>query len=181
MNKEKRLPASPKNRPASERAVENLQKHSDEALKGLFEVAVDVDDIAPDAERDGLIPAAVLMHAKKRLLKAQIPITDDWLCPTLWVIVDSVKSSDGLTYAVNLQMELNDFDDIQREPAVPSYGPVWQKRVLLMVEAEGLLGVYAFVDDLADEFARAYHSANGTQPPKAHPEPKRNTRRKSAR
>lgn len=140
-----------------------------ETLRGLAGVAVTIEDIAPEAERDGLTESQLQADVESRLRQAGIHVlTEDERLhtpghPTLSVHVGTFKMGD--VYSLCIEVTLKQVVMLKRNPHIESLVETWATRGVGTGGAFQLQGVRKGVIMKVGEFITAYRSVN----PKARP------------
>jgi len=136
-------------------------------LAGLQGVRVVIEDLSPDAERDGLSKPTLQTDVELKLRQAGITVLtretgnpapgDPWL----YLNVATVKRSTGL-YAFNVYLKLNQDVRLTRAPSTMMSAVTWDA-----LGTVGIVGSEPFsstvrgvVKDQVDQFINAYLAAN---------------------
>ncbi len=148
--------------PASE---SRARFHPDQkaSLTGLPGVFVVVEDVAPEAARDGLTTALVRQDVLTRLRAAGVPLltravwlkTPGW--PRLSVVVAAYKSRLGV-YAVYLSVRLRQVVALKRFPAVEMAATTWSDEFVAVARPKHLSAVRRYLGVLIDRFIRAWRA-----------------------
>lgn len=142
------------------------QKISQEdALRGLSGVSVFVDQINPEAQRDGLARGQLQTDVEVRLRKAGISVLPNAdpetpLFPQLYVKVRVVKRREFNLYAFSITVQVNDFVDLRRKPTRSAVVTVWDTDTAGSVGTDKIRTVRDAVGDLVDEFINHYLAQN---------------------
>lgn len=136
-----------------------------ESLRGLQGVRVTVEDIDPEAKRDGLTKSQIQRVVELELRKAGIKVLteEEWFSipssAILSVNVNTDKSSDG-PYSFNISLELVQRVALFRNPYFARLAPTWDTGSVGTVEASNLRNIYDSVKDTVDIFINDYLSVN---------------------
>ena len=128
-----------------------------DSLRGIGPIAVGVENMYPETERDGLTQRGLQTAVELRLRRNGIPLDDTFRY--FYVRVTTLKNDAGGFYAFNLTAEL-------KQPVTASNGVViiaatWATPGLLgMVRTENLRDVRDDVLDAVDEFSNDYLAVN---------------------
>ncbi len=135
-------------------------------LKGLGEVYVLVEELKPDAERDGLSRSQLQTDAEGRLRRAGIRLLkqEETLntpgTPTLYIRVTTSKSDGGM-YAFSIEVRFQQSVFLDREPTIFHFSaPTWETSTVGTVGADNLRTVMDIVRNAVDRFVNAYGSVN---------------------
>lgn len=140
-----------------------------ETLRGLAGVAVTIEDIAPGAERDGLLESQLQADVEGKLRQAGIRVlTGDERqrtpgTPTLSVRVGTYKSGD--LYSLCIELSLLQATVLKRDPHLERLTATWRARGVGSGGARRLHDARRVVAGYIDRFINAYLSVN----PRAHP------------
>lgn len=140
-----------------------------ETLRGLVGVAVTIEDLAPDAERDGLTENQLQADVEHQLRQAGIRVLmDDERrrtpgTPVLSVRVGTYKSGD--VYSLCIELSLLQATVLKREPHLERLTATWRARGVGSGGARRLHDARRVVAGYIDRFISAYLSVN----PSAHP------------
>jgi putative peptidoglycan binding protein len=156
-------------------------KYARATLRGLSGVAVIVESMDPEAERDGLMKSQVQTEVELRLRQAGIRVLsrEDRLTtpgkPFLYINIHASKRSDINLYAYYVTVELNQSAWLDRDPAidVPA-ATTWSISGGGSVGGQRLRSVREDVLDYVDRFINAYLAENpeqaiGRQPSRSEP------------
>jgi hypothetical protein len=135
------------------------------SLAGLPGVFVVVEDVAPQAARDGLTRAIIRRDVLTRLRAAGVPLltrakwlkTPGW--PMLSVVVSAYKSRHGV-YAAYLGVRLRQVVSLKRLPDVDLAGTTWKAEFVAVARPNHLSAVRRYLGVLIDRFIRAWRAAN---------------------
>ncbi len=146
--------------------LERLDQLQRPSLAGLTGVYVVVEDIEPDAERDGLAQSTLRTDVELKLRQAGMRVLskDEWLAatgfPNLYLNVNTLKDRMG-TYAFCIDLVLKQEVRLTRNPAITFRGITWEAAgVVGTVGPENLHRVRDHVRDRVDKFINAYLAAN---------------------
>jgi len=135
-------------------------------LRGLPGVEVVVEDMEPDAERDGLRKSVLQTAVELRLRSNGIKVLtqEDAIAATprmayLYVKVTAYKNSDGL-YAFSPRVELKEVAFLHSNPPMLTPASTWQAFLVGTAGATYLRGVQDGVLELVDEFCNDFLRAN---------------------
>ena len=140
-----------------------------ETLRGLAGVAVTIEDIAADAERDGLTENQLQADVEGQLRQAGIRVlTEDERLrtpgtPTLSVRVGTYKSGD--VYSLCIELSLLQATVLKRDPHLERLTATWRARGVGSGGARRLHEARRVVAGYIDRFITAYLSVN----PRARP------------
>ncbi|MFQ5875317.1 MAG: hypothetical protein ACE5JL_16175 [Dehalococcoidia bacterium] len=136
-------------------------------LSGLFGVEVVVENIKPEAERDGLTRAALQTDVELRLRQAGIRVLTKTQGlrtpgrPWLYLNVSTLKRSDG-SYAYHASLGLKEYVRLERAPSRVELAETWQ--TLGIIGTVGIQRLHTVVReavrDMVDAFINAYLAAN---------------------
>ncbi|MBU0515353.1 MAG: hypothetical protein KJ621_11330 [Proteobacteria bacterium] len=135
------------------------------SLKGLPGVFLVVEDITPQAERDGLTRRLIRGDVAARLGRAGVKLLSraQWVRtpgrPMLSVIVAAYKSKFGF-YGVYLSVRLRQVTLLQRDPAVATATATWSSDFLVVVRSGQLSNIRRKLTELIDHFIQAYWAVN---------------------
>ncbi len=135
------------------------------SLKGVTAVAVLVEPMTPDAERDGLTKDQLQTDIELRLRKAGINVASLPLPETGWAYlylsVHARKYPEVQTYSVALSLQFRQWVILERDPGVRAPATTWG------TSSSGLMGsrvirnlVRDGVADAVDKFINAYLEQN---------------------
>ena len=143
-----------------------------DVLRGLAGVAVAVNDLKQEVERDGLLKAQLQTDVELRLRKAGIRVLteDQWFIepgqPTLSVIVALYKGADPKiidVYAKSVKVVLRQNVLLSRKPSTIIRGAItWESSLAVGVSNSTILqkDIRDTVADRVDEFINAFLAAN---------------------
>lgn len=139
-------------------------------LAGLRRVALQVEPVNADAERDGLLPEELRTVAAAALGAAGIEVVDTSHlfadvpgAPFLHLDVMTIRL-DG-RYAYSVRLELWQAVRLERAPAVIALGATWcSAQVVGTVEAERVAHVKDAVRAAVEEFTRDWATVSGAGP-----------------
>jgi len=136
-----------------------------ETLAGLTGVGVLVEEMNPDAEKDGLARSTLQTDVELKLRQAGIRVLskDEWLAapgrPSLYLNVNTFSRT-GL-YAYCILLKVKQRVTLIRNLATTSWGTTWDSRGFMgTVGADNLHTVRDDVRDQVDQFINAYLAAN---------------------
>ncbi len=138
-------------------------------LVGLKGVEVVVEEVDPEAERDGLVKSTLQTEVELKLRQAGILVLSRTQAgstpgnPWLYLRVSAVKGSGTLQrlYVFSVSLELNQIVRLDRNPSVITFARTWSARGFIgTVGAANLSSVRESVRDRVDEFINAYLAAN---------------------
>ncbi len=141
------------------------KKEEIESLRGLQGVRIRVEDIDPEAERDGLTKSQIQRVVESELRKAGIKVLTEkeWFSipsgAILSVNVNTDKSSHG-PYSFNISVELVQRVALFRNPYFARLAPTWNTGSVGTVGASNLRNIYGSVKDTVDIFINDYLSVN---------------------
>jgi hypothetical protein len=131
-------------------------------LAGLKPISVEVEGLAPIAEKNGLAGAALQADAERRLRQAGIPVTSDadaYLYVN--VTVADPGASSPLPYVVNVTLMQEVTLPRGLQARTPLQAPTWWVSRLGLVDPGRLrAAVTDRVAEFVDQFIRAYQSVN---------------------
>ena len=136
-----------------------------ESLRGLQGVRVTVEDIDPEAERNGLTKSQIQVVVESELRKAGIKVLteEEWSSTPgsaiLYGNVNTHKSSHG-PYSFNISVELVQRVALFRNPYFARSAPTWNTGSVGTVGASNLRNIYDSVKDTVDIFINDYLSVN---------------------
>jgi len=128
-------------------------------LKGIKEVEVVVEDMSPEAEKDGLTRDQLQTDVELRLRKAGIRVTSGAVA-FLYVIAHPMKHPRGF-YAYSIHVMVEEMVSLERDPSISLVGTTWRS-----TGGVGIVGVKVLkslrdrVSDQVDEFINAYFDQN---------------------
>ena len=140
------------------------------SLRGLKGIAVVVEALQPDAERDGLHKDQIKTDIELKLRQAGIRVltTEESFktpgSPYLYVNLNTTKN-DVLygalsTYAFALQVALKQDVTLTRDSDFKGSAPTWEMHTLGTVGANNLPDVRRILGDLVDRFSNDYLAEN---------------------
>lgn len=136
-------------------------------LAGLTGVEVVVEDMDPDAEREGLAKTTLRTDVELKLRQAGIRIltvTERLAAPGmpyLYLRVATLRDEAvGGLYAINIALEVNQEVRLTRNPTTTAYAPTWGAGAVGLYSARKLPTARDVVRDFADQFINAYLAAN---------------------
>ena len=136
-----------------------------DTLRGLTGVHVVVEELRPEAVKDGLSKDAIEERVVQRLWDAgiQVLMKDQWTlaagAPYLYLNVNAVKSSDLYVYAVDLQ--LNQTVKLERLPSVAVAATTWATGCRVgAVSADSVRILAGVAAQSVDRFIDDYRAAN---------------------
>jgi hypothetical protein len=138
-----------------------------QTLIGLTGVRVVVEEIRPDAARDGLLKTALQTAVEFKLRLAGIRVLTDieWSqrpgTPVLYVNVQTTKMTDK-TYVFRSAVSLHQGVRLIREPTVVVQAATWTTGYIGSIATSNLRTVQDRVADQTDDFINAYLAVNGT-------------------
>ncbi len=139
-----------------------------DTLRGLNGVHVVVEELRPEAVKDGLSKDAIEERVVQRLWDAGIRVLmeDQWTiaagAPYLYLNVNAVKSRDLYVYAVDLQ--LNQTVKLERLPTVAVAATTWATGCRVGAVSADSVGVLAQVAaQSVDRFIEDYRAANSAE------------------
>jgi len=130
-------------------------------LRGVDSVMVTVEEMKPDAERDGLRTTQIQTDVELRLRQSGIKVDSSSRC-LLYVNVDTLKLDTGL-YSFNIEVEFNQEVMLLRDPTITNLAPTWSVTMIGHAGADKLRNVRSFVIDLVERFIDAYREQNPKQ------------------
>lgn len=130
-----------------------------ETLKGLKGIAVLVEDLTPDAERDGITKSQLQTDVELRLRQSGILVTQT-ASEYLYVNVNALKSRETTGYVYSVQLDFMQPVAILRTGQRASAGTWDVGTVGLVPVARASQVVRETVRDRVDEFINAYLSVN---------------------
>jgi len=136
-----------------------------ESLRGLKGVEVIVEDIKPEAERDGLTRNHVKVAVELEIRKAGIKILtrEESLSmpgsPYLYVNVNLFKHKPGV-YAFNIFIGCHQTVALLRNSSIITHAPTWTRRTVGMIAMPNLRDLYAFIKDDINIFINDYLTVN---------------------
>lgn len=135
-------------------------------LAGLTGVRVEVEDIAADAEREGLTESDLQRDIEMKLQQAGIRVFTEaeWRTapgkPTLNLEVRTLKP-DTKTYVVSITLELEQEVRLARDATVNVSATTWSAPPRLGIVAAGhFSSIRRDVREIVDQFIQAYLAAN---------------------
>lgn len=136
-----------------------------ETLRGLPGVAVVIEPLHPDTERDGLTQRQLLTEVEQQLKDAGIRVLtqEEWKntpgAPYLYVNVAALKKSYGL-YAYAIEVCLNQLVTLIRNQQLQEFAETWETREVGTVGKERLPTVRKSVAAHVAVFIRDYFAVN---------------------
>ena len=127
-------------------------------LKGLTTLRVRVEELEPDAERDGLTASQILTDVELRLQKAGLMVSDS-ANEILYVRVNARNSQQGF-YSYSIRVEVLQAARLVRDPKILWGALTWSDGTIGMVGAANLKQVRDGVADIVDKFITAYLEQN---------------------
>ena len=139
--------------------------NSRKTLTGLTQFFVLVENLAEDAEHDGLSRTQIQTDVELRLRQAGIPVVDssrawDAGYPYLYVSVQTHKSQRGASYAWVLEVHLTQSVALVRNPSIISLAPTWGTGQFGSVGVDKLPSLRDNIRDLVDRFINAFLAEN---------------------
>jgi len=150
------------------------REHARRTLQGLKGVRVVVEDIEPDAERDGLTQRELQANVELRLRRAGIAaLTEKQLLeapgmPVLYVKIDTRKGQSERTkglYAYSVHVGLYQLVRLSRDNRIAAGAETWYTAGVNVVESNHLRTVREDATEKVDQFINAYLAANPKAPP----------------
>jgi hypothetical protein len=143
---------------ATARVAATDESDERQTLKGLKIIAVQVDALRPDVERDGLTQAQIKADVEQRLRQSGIQVNDG-ASAILVVNVNAVLAGQEGTpfYAVSVQFDLQQDVVVRGLDATAS---TWSIGGIAAVGRTNLPMVRDFVRSKVDKFIEAYFSVN---------------------
>ena len=139
-----------------------------DTLRGLTGVHVVVEELRPEAVKDGLSKEAIEERVVQRLWDAGVRVLmeDQWTiaagAPYLYLNVNAVKSRDLYVYAVDLQ--LNQTVILERAPSVAVAATTWGTGCRVgAVAAESVPILAQVAAQSVDRFIQDYRAANAAE------------------
>jgi hypothetical protein len=137
-------------------------------LKGIPSIRVIVEDLDPDAERDGLTKDQLQTDVELRLRRAGIMVTSaplesggSYLYLNVNVNTKALHpSAPILYYAVNIHLEFHQAVSLRRNPGILIFASTWSVGGVMVVGIQRLRGVRDDVADLVDKFINVYLEQN---------------------
>ena len=140
------------------------------SLRGLKGIAVVVEALQPDAERDGLHKDQIKTDVELKLRQAGIRVltTEESFktpgSPYLYVNLNTTKN-DVLygafsTYAFSIQVALKQDVTLTRDSDLKGSAPTWETHTLGIVGATNLQDTRRVLGDLLDRFSNDYLAEN---------------------
>jgi len=135
------------------------------SLRSLTGVAVTVEAMDPEAERDGLTSTQLQTDVELRLRNAGIQILPDVKnqdaseAPDLYVKVNAIKSELG-SYALTISVSLRQWMVLKDNPDVRIFAPTWTTSAMAIIGEQRLWKVRGYVVDQVDKFIRVYYVMN---------------------
>lgn len=140
--------------------VNALDSGSRESLRGMFGLAVVIEEVSPDASTDGLSQEAIRSAVEQTLRAKGIRLlterTRSGSSPYLYVSVNTLKEELGL-YAYSVTVDLKQFVGLLSMKNKKTWGTTWSTSVIGMVRQENLSQIIAdavepLVKDFTDDF-----------------------------
>jgi len=129
------------------------------SLKGVDSVQVAVENMRPDAERDGLTSSQIQTDVELRLRQSGIKVDSSSPC-MLYVRVSTLRNDDG-RYAFNILVSLEQPVMLQRNPKiVQPFASTWNVAEIGTAGATRLRDVRSAVIDEVNKFISAYLEEN---------------------
>lgn len=154
--------------PAQEPVATSPHVVARDTLRGLNGVHVVVEELRPDAVKDGLTKDAIEEKVVQRLWDAGVRVLmeDQWTiaegAPYLYVNVNAVKSRDLYVYAVDLQLNQN--VRLERLPSVVVAATTWTTGCRVgAVSAESVPILAQVAEQSVDRFIQDYRAANAAE------------------
>jgi hypothetical protein len=142
---------------ATGRVVATDEPVERQTLKGIKFIAVQVESLRPDVERDGLTQAQIKSDVEQRLRQSGIQVNDG-ASATLIVNVNAVLVGQGAPlYAVSAQVDFQQDVVVRGLDATAS---TWSIGGVAAVGRSNLPMVRDFVRSKVDKFIDAYFSVN---------------------
>jgi hypothetical protein len=129
------------------------------SLRGVDSIAVVVEGIPPDAERDGLIRSQLETEVESHLRQAGIKVVTS--SPfMLYVNIETLKNHLG-SYTYSIQLSFEQPVALLRDPRrVQTFAVTWSVGSMGAVSSNLLQEVQAAVTDLVNSFITAYREQN---------------------
>ena len=131
-----------------------------DTLRGLPGVEVAVENVEPDLERGGLVPAAIHSAVAERLRARGVPVytsqkeNPSEAKPYLYVDVTGIRLASQNLYAIAVQVQLR---QTLKSPVTASNivdAMTWDARTVLVVPGGSLARVGDTIDEYVDQFIR---------------------------
>jgi hypothetical protein len=137
-------------------------KEEIESLRGLQGVRVTVEDIDPEAERDGLTKSQIQRVVESELRKAGIKVLteEEWFSIPSSAILSVNVNTDKSPESFNISLELVQRVALFRNPYFARLAPTWNTGSVGTVGASNLRNIYDSVKDMVDIFINDYLSVN---------------------
>jgi hypothetical protein len=135
-----------------------------ESLKGLTGVGVMVENLGPDAEKDGLTMDQIQMDVELRLRMAGIKVLTQEQkletpgMPFLYVHLNAQKRQ--ATYAFSIDISLFQWVNLGRDPQISVDASTWSIGVLVSLGADNVSQTRNVIKDYVDKFINAWLSVN---------------------
>ncbi len=132
-------------------------------LKGIAAIQVVVEDLNPDAERDGLTRDHLQTDMELRLRKAGIRVTskhEEAGGSYLYLNVSAVKHNALSVYGYHIRLEFYQRVALARDPRVRTDAVTWISGSTGVVSAQRLRSLRDNVADKVDKFINAYLEQN---------------------
>ena len=139
--------------------VQTMEPISLHRLDGVY---VLVEEIEPEAQKDGLAGARLQKDVELRLRRAgvQVLTEEEWATapggPFLLVDVNTLKRADRRPYVYSVHVKLMQQVTLERDSMMSFWATTWDEGALGIASAERLSDVQDSVRDLVDKFIRDY-------------------------
>jgi hypothetical protein len=134
-----------------------------QSLAGLKEMAVVVEQLTPEAVRDGLSQETIKLDVELRLRQAGIVVRDKPTSPGwayVYVNVNAMFNERLRVYAVSVRLSLNQLVVLSRNPEVEIPAITWSSGHIVLVGSANLRDVRSPIRDLVDAFINDLLAAN---------------------
>jgi hypothetical protein len=132
-------------------------------LKGITAIKVVVEELEPEAERDGLTKDQLQTDVELRLRKAGIRVTSALLesgGSYLYLNVGTDNKHPSGPYAVSIDLEFKQWVILERNRNVSLLAPTWYVGSIVLVGAHKLRHIRDIVAGLVDQFINPYLEQN---------------------
>jgi hypothetical protein len=132
------------------------------SLTGLRGVAVIIEDLTPEIERNGLTVSAIRTDVELKLRQAGIPIiglVNTPGNPFLHISVDVIRS-DRPTWPYVITVALHQMVFLTRDPSISVHLATWDVSSYGTIPKQNLRNLRDSVKDLVDEFINIYLAVN---------------------
>ena len=146
-----------------------IAKSDAEILHNVKSICVLIEEISPEAQKDGLSKQAIQTDVELRLRQAGIKVIpfDEGAKSsveggsTLYVVVNCLKMRDLPVYAYSIDVELEDVVKLTREPHTTVFSAItWDRGSVGSVGALHIDSIRCTVKDMTDAFLNDYLKAN---------------------